>query len=263
VTRRQCVSCGTVFIALAYPAIPLSVAVSQTLPVPVSFTPAHSAEAQAPIEVSPEMRGDLLVARQRYLDAIQAYRQAPQDSAVIANKIGVAYHHMFDIVDARKNYERAIKLDPRYPEAINNLGATYHSEKDYKQAERYYRQAIKLSPNSALFYSNLGTAFFFDHKAKKGTAAYRQAFAIDPEVFERGSASRIEEGSTARDMAIVNYILAKTYAQAGMNDRALACLRKALGEGFNDRRKLMNDPELASVRETPEFAQLLNSQRAQ
>ena len=56
---------------------------------------------------------------------------------------------------------------------------------------------------------------------------------------------------------MVNYELAKTYANAGMNDRALDYLRKALGEGFNDRKKLMNDPELASLRETPEFLQLL------
>ena len=209
------------------------------------------------------MQGDLLAARKRYLDAIDAYRKGPQDSAVIANKIGVAYHHMFDVLDARKSYERAIKLNPKYAEAINNLGAIYHSEKNYKQAEKLYRKAIKLNPNSPLFYSNLGTAYFFEGNTKKGAEAYRQAFALDPEVFERGAGSKIEESSTVKDMAQVNSVLAKTYAQAGMNDLALNYLRKALGEGFNDRRRLMNDREFASVRETPEFLQLLSIQRSQ
>ena len=232
-------------------------------PEAASFMASSPPNVDAPIEVSPEMQGDLLAARKRYLDAIDAYRKGPQDSAVIANKIGVAYHHMFDVLDARKSYERAIKLNPKYAEAINNLGAIYHSEKNYKQAEKLYRKAIKLNPNSPLFYSNLGTAYFFEGNTKKGAEAYRQAFALDPEVFERGAGSKIEESSTVKDMAQVNYVLAKTYAQAGMNDLALNYLRKALGEGFNDRRRLMNDREFASVRETPEFLQLLSIQRSQ
>jgi tetratricopeptide (TPR) repeat protein len=237
------------------------VAISQTPPSEVGA--AAPPAANAPIQISPEMRGDLLVARQRYLDAIEAYKQAPQNSAVIVNKIGVAYHHMFDMVDAKRYYQLAIKLDPKCAEAINNLGAVYHAEKDYKEAERLYRKAIKLQPRNAAFYNNLGTAYFFAKNVKKGTEAFNQAFALDPEVFERGSSTRIQETSSTKDLATVNYTLAKTYAQAGMSQRALACLRKAIGEGFRDRKKLMTDPELASVRETPEFAQLLSIQRSQ
>ncbi|AXC10379.1 TPR repeat [Acidisarcina polymorpha] len=210
---------------------------------------------------SSELEGDLLAARQRYLDAIEAYRKASPDSATVINKIGVAYHHMFDITDARKYYQRAIELNPHYAEAWNNLGATYHAEKKYKEAQRCYRKAIKLNPNSPLFYSNLGTAYFFQGNSKKGAEAYRQAFALDPEVFERSSAARIEESSSTKDLAMVNYVLAKTYAKAGMNERALSYLRKALGEGFNDRKKLMTDSELASLRETPEFIQLIARER--
>jgi tetratricopeptide (TPR) repeat protein len=248
-------------VVLALPLLIPPVALAQDPPSSNNLAPAGIHSAPAP--VSPELRGDILLAHQRYLDAIAAYRQAPQDCAVIANKIGVAYHHMFDINDAKRYYEIAIRLNPNYAEAINNLGAIYHAQKDYKKAERLYRRAIKLEPHSALFYSNLGTAYFFEKKVKKGAEAYQQAFTIDPNVFEKGSESKIEEGSSTKDMANVNYVLAKTYAQAGNNDRALAYLRKALGEGFSDRRRLMNDPELASVRETPEFLQLLSRQRSQ
>jgi tetratricopeptide (TPR) repeat protein len=215
--------------------------------------------ATAPL--SAETQGDLLAVRQRYLDAIAAYKNAPQDSAVVVNKIGVAYHHMFDMVDAKKNYELAIKLNPRYAEAINNLGAVYHAEKNYKQAQRLYRRALKLNPNSPLFYSNLGTAYFFQGNTRKGAEAYRQAFALDPNVFERSGGSKIEELSSTKDLAKVNYVLAKTYAQAGMNDRALSYLSKALSQGFNDRRRLMSDPEFASLRETPEFHRMLSTEQ--
>lgn len=259
-TLRPCFSRFCFSLAVVLPSLLLPAARCQsTAAMEMSEIPQPA--GAPPIPLSPEMQGDLMVARQRYLDAITAYKQAPQNSAVIANKIGVAYHHMFDLADAKKNYQLAIKLNPSYAEAFNNLGAIYHAEKNYKQAERLYRKAIKLDPTSPLFYGNLGTAYFFEGNTRKGAEAYRQAFALDPGVFDHTGASRIEETSSTKDLAVVNYELAKTYANAGMNDRALDYLRKALGEGFNDRKKLMNDPELASLRETPEFLQLLAQRR--
>ena len=47
--------------------------------------------------------------------------RAPE-SAVIWNKIGIAYHQLLQLNLAKKNYEHALKLDPKYSEAINNLG---------------------------------------------------------------------------------------------------------------------------------------------
>ncbi len=256
-TLRSCIYRWCSF-AVVLPAAFIPPARSQSTASTVQVSEVHQPERLPEIQLSPELQGDLLAARQHYLDAIAAYKEAPQNSAIVANKIGVAYHHMFDLTDARQYYERAIKLDPHYAQAVNNLGAIYHAEKNYRQAEKLYRRAIKLDPKSPLFYSNLGTAYFFQGNLKKGTEAYRQAFALDPDVFEHTSASKVEELSSSKDLAAVNYALAKTYAQAGMTDRALTYLRKALGEGFNDRKKLMTDPELASLRETPEFLQLLS-----
>ncbi len=264
---RQRVSSYCLAVWLALPSLGAPVALGQkppTEPGVASGAQINAQPASQPLTpLAPELQGDLFAARQRYLEAIDAYHRAPQDNAVVANKIGVAYHHMFDLVDAKKYYVRAIQLNPNYPEAINNLGSIYQAEKNYHQAQRLYRKAIKLNPNSPLFYSNLGTSYFFQGNAKKGAEAFRQAFALDPHVFETGSAAKIEQPSSTKDMAIVNYTLAKTYAQAGDNERALAYLRKAFGEGFNDKKKLMTDREFASVRETPEFLQLISSERMQ
>lgn len=259
---RQRISCSCLGAVLALPSIVPLPATCQTQPTTVEFTSVRPPDHPI-VPVSPEMQGDLLTVRGRYLDAIEAYRKAPQDSAVVANKIGVAYHHMFDLIDAKKSYERAIQLDPHYAQPYNNLGAIYHAEKDYRKAQHYYKKAIKLNPKSPLFYSNLGTSYFLEGNVKKGAEQYAQAFALDPQVFEHNSATRVEEASSSRDLAAANYVLAKTYAQAGDNDRALAYLRKALAEGFSDRKKLMTDRELASLRETPEFQALLSSQRTQ
>ena len=248
--------------ALAVPSMAPPDAVCQISPVSAKSTSVRPAE-QHLLPLSPEMEGDLLTVRGHYLDAIEAYRRAPQDSAIVANKLGVAYHHMFDLTDAKTSYEHAIHLNPHYAEAVNNLAAIYQSQKNYRHAQSLYRKAIKLNPNAPLFYSNLGTSYFFQGNTRKGAEAYRQAFALDPHIFEHASSAKIEEASSSKDLAAVNYVLAKTYAQAGMNERALIYLRKAFGEGFNDRKKLMSDRDLASLRETPEFMALLSSQQMQ
>ena len=52
------------------------------------------------------------MARKMYREAVEVYKEGPLDSAVIWNKIGIAYHQMLQIDEARKNYEKAIKLNP-------------------------------------------------------------------------------------------------------------------------------------------------------
>lgn len=215
-----------------------------------------AAETSAPL--TPERRGDILMARKMYREAVETYREAPLDSAVIWNKIGIAYHQMMQLDVAKKHYERAIKLNPRYPEAINNLGTVHYARKSYRRAIGQYRKALKLAPQSASIYSNLGTAYFARKKYQDAADAYQTALSLDPEVFEhRSSYGVMLQERSVEERAKFHYYLAKTYAKAGMNDRALLYIRKALEEGFKERKKLLEDPEFTSMRELPEFQALL------
>lgn len=211
-------------------------------------------------QITQETQGDIFMANRRYLEAINAYMLAPSDSAVIWNKIGVAYHHLFAFQEAKKHYQRALKLNPKYPEALNNLGSVYYEEKNYRRAVKLYKKALKYSPDSAVTYSNLGTAYFADKKFREGAEAYQRAMSIDPEIFERNSLGKIEHQGPPGQRATVSYYLAKTYAQAGNNDKALEYLRKAFACGFRDRKKLMEDQEFSALRKTPQFQKLLNDQ---
>ena len=208
--------------------------------------------------LSPEKRGDILMARKMYREAAETYKEVKPDSAVKQNKIGIAYHQMLKLEIAKRYYERAIKIDPKYAEAINNLGTVYYSRKSYVRSIRFYRRALRLSPNSASVYSNLGTAYFARKDYKKASETYQKALALDPEVFEhRSTWGVLLQERSVEERAKFHYYLAKTYAQAGMNDRALLYIRKALEEGFTERKKLMEDPEFVSLRKLPEFQELL------
>src|SRR5437899_5222254 len=98
----------------------------------VTFKLPEQPNALTPL--SPENRADILMARKMYREAVETYKQGPQDSAVIWNKVGIAYHQMMQMDVAKKYYERSMKLDPKYPEAINNLGTIYYARKSYRQA---------------------------------------------------------------------------------------------------------------------------------
>ena len=219
---------------------------------------ALSASAQTTPSLTAEQRADILMARKMYREAIDVYKEGPLDSAIILNKIGIAYHQMLQMTDASKHYQQAIKLNPKYAEAINNLGTIYYAKRRYRRAIGQYNKALKLAPNSASIYSNLGTAQFARKKYEEASVSYQKALALDPEVFEHRSAyGTLLQERTVSEKARFHYYLAKTYASAGNTTRALQYIRMALEEGFKERRKLMEEPEFAKLRETAEFKELM------
>jgi len=221
-----------------------------------AVTPA-TLHPSAPPVLSPEMQGDLLMARGSYAAALQAYQLGSPQSAAICNKIGIAYHHLFALEEARKHYLMAIHLNPHYAEALNNLAAVYHGEHNYKLAEKTYKQSLKYAPDAALTYKNLGTAYLSDGKYKLGAQAFQKALTLSPNVFDTSRAQPIEDSGSRAQRADVSYYLAKTYATVGNNEQALLFLRKALAAGFSDRRRLIEDKDFAGLRDTPEFQQLM------
>lgn len=222
---------------------------------PPADKPASQAEP-----LSPERRGDIFMARKMYREAIDQYRQCEQN-AVILNKTGIAYHQLTNLGTAKKYYGRAIRLNPKYPEAVNNLGTVYYAQKSYRRAVGQYKKALLLSPESASVYSNLGTAYFARKQYKEAAEVYRKALSIDPEVFEhRSSYGVMLQERNVEERAKFHYYLAKTYAQAGMNDRAISYIRKALEEGFKERKKFVEEPEFAALQELPEFKEVIASE---
>jgi tetratricopeptide (TPR) repeat protein len=211
-----------------------------------------------PIQLNAEQRADILMARKMYREAVDVYKEGPQDSAIIWNKVGIAYHQMLQLEMARRNYEKSIKLNPQYSEAINNLGTVYYARKNYRKAISYYKRALKLAPESASVYSNLGTAYFARKKYKEAAEAYQTALSLDKDVFEHhGTYGVLLEERSVEERAKFHFYLAQTYAKAGMNDRALQYIRKALEEGFKEKKKLLEDPEFENLRDLEEFKQIL------
>jgi tetratricopeptide (TPR) repeat protein len=211
--------------------------------------------------LTPETRGDIYMARKMYREAVEAFRQGPSKDPVLLNKIGIAYHQMLQLDNARKSYEQAVKVKPDYVEALNNLGTVYYARKNFRRAMVWYNRALKLAPSeakSASIYMNLGTAQFARKQYEKATESYQTAMKLDPDVFEHhGNFGVILEERSVEERAKYHYYLAKLYAKKGRNDLALQYLRKSFEEGFKEKKKLEEDADFAGIRDLPEYKEII------
>jgi tetratricopeptide (TPR) repeat protein len=226
-----------------------------------SRTPLQADKADDRPEITPEIRGDIFMAKKQYREAIEMFRQGPPKDPVLWNKIGIAYHQMLQLDNALKSYQQAVRLKKDYLEAINNIGTIYYAHKNYRRAITYYRRALKVAPEenrAAAIYNNLGTALFSRKQYQEATQAFETALKLDPDVFEHNSTYGVLlEERSVEERAKYHYYVAKLYAKSGRNELALLYLRKALEEGLKERKQLQTDPEFASLRDTKEFKDLL------
>ena len=233
---------------------------AQTTNSPPKNTSPTTRKTLALEELPADKKADILMARGEYAAAITAYQQGDLKSAVVWNNIGMAYHHLFALDEARKAYQQSLTLNPRFAPAANNLAAVYYGQHEFRVAEHWYRKALKHTSESAVIYCNLGTAYFAEDKMKKGIKMYQKAFSIDPEVFSPNRAAMVEGGGSREQRVAINYYIAQTFASAGKQEQALLYLRKAMDEGFRDRKRLIEDKDFAVLRTTPEFQKLLDAE---
>ncbi len=152
----------------------------------------------------------------------------------------------------------ALKLNKKYPEAINNLGTIHYARKSYRRAISAYRKALELNPDSASIYSNLGTAYFARKDYRRAIECYEKAISLDPDVFERrGTHGVLLQERSVEERAKFHYHLAKVYAKNGRNDLALFYIRKSLEEGFKEKRRYLEESEFAEIRKLPEFEEIM------
>ncbi len=211
--------------------------------------------------LTPEMRGDIFMAEKKFREAAEMYQENSKGSAVMLNKTGIAYHQMLQLNVAEKYYRMALRVDPKYSEAVNNLGTIYYAKKSYRRAINQYKKALRLNPESASIWSNLAMGYFSRNDSGHAQEALQMALKLDPEVFEHRSTQGVllQERSVG-ERSKFHYYLAHTYAKAGRIDLAMQYIRKALEEGFKERKKIEEDPAFAAMRELPEFKELMVSE---
>jgi len=211
-------------------------------------------------------RADSLLARKYYEDAILEYLKvlaiAPRDH-VAHNKLGIAYHQLQRLDQAKKEYEVAKKIKPDYSEAWNNLGTIYYSQKKYGKAVKQYKKALQLQPASATAYHNMGAAYFGMKRYDEGFEAYREAYRLDPTILERVSNYGTIIKTAELNQAMMNFYMAKLYAENGQMEKALSFLLKALENGFTEFEKITKDPDFKVLVQDERLTRVMENKPSQ
>jgi tetratricopeptide (TPR) repeat protein len=225
--------------------------------------PLHRVDPPAPGATPEELeqRGDELRTDKNFLDAVDYYQAALRGapgSASVFNKIGISQLMMQRYKEAKKSFERAIKADRKHADAYNNLGVIDYQARNYNVAIRHYEKAISLKDDAASYYSNMGAAYFGKKQFDKAIQSYSKALELDPDIFERTShAGVLAQLPAPGDRAHYDYVLAKLYARAGVPDRSLHYLKKAMEDGYKDINDVYKDNEFSTLRKDPRFAELM------
>lgn len=232
-----------------------------------SVVPAQQASSSAATALDEgrnlEQQADAFRSQKDYVHALEFYDQALRKTpknALLWTKAGMVELQLGRREQARRRFEKAVKLKRDYAEAVNNIGVTYYLQKNYRKAIEQYKKALSMR-ESASFHSNLGAVYFDQKSYKSATQEYLRALQLDPEVLERTSATGISAHvSKPEDRAQYAFMLARLYAQAGDTPHCLNQLRTAMENGYPKLKEMVQKDEVfATVREDPKFVELMQA----
>jgi len=208
-----------------------------------------------------ERAGDEARTRKDYTQAITYYQAAlrkDRNNSALCNKLGLAELKNDDMAAARVDFERAVKLNPKFADAVNNIGAIAYMQKNYGAAAKHFKKAVALEETRPAFHVNLGAAWFSQKKVERALAEYGRALELDPEALRQESRAGITaQIASPEERAKYSYMLAKIYAKRGDVEGCLQCLRKAKEDGYRDLANVYKDEEFSRMRENPRLQEVV------
>ncbi len=197
----------------------------------------------------------IFMAEKKYEEAIRNFQEALKinpKNAVALNMIGIAYLNLNNYEQAKKYFERSSRADKKYPSAVNNLGMVYYHQKNYKRAIREYQRAVLVDPQQPGTHANLGFAYYNTNKMIEAATEFQKAIELDPQIFEHND----RVGSMVQDRSVSNhglffFTMARVYAQKNDAPHCAEYLRKSLEEGYKEVGKAYSDPAFKAVVNDP------------
>ena len=217
---------------------------------------------------------------ERALQAFQHVSQLNPDRAEGWANTGAVYYQQSKWNESIPMFQKAIELQPNAM-YFSNLGTTYFYLGRYGDAAQMFEKAVGLMGNNARFRLFLADAYRWSGQKAKASATYEQAISIayksvqvnpqDSEALGYLAICYAKQGDAkqatqfiARARGIdqqsneLMYEEATVQALAGKTKEALSSLEQAVRNGY-PLKQAESDPELKSIRETPDFSKIAAS----
>ncbi|OUV75462.1 MAG: hypothetical protein CBC91_07355 [Rickettsiales bacterium TMED131] len=131
------------------------------------------------------------------------------------NNLGVTLQEQGKLVEAITSYKAALKIKYNFPEAHNNLGNALQNQGKLKEAIVSYQTAIQQRSNFPEAHSNLGNALQKLGDLKAAVASYNRALQLNPNFVD------------------AYYNLGNAHKEQGDLKTAIACYQNALRQKGN------------------------------
>lgn len=95
------------------------------------------------------------------------------------NNLGIALYELKRFDDAVDVWKEALAVKPDYPEAHYNMGVALYQSGLYQPAIEAYRECIRLAPNDAYAHNNLGVALLRSGNRAGALSEWRKAIECD------------------------------------------------------------------------------------
>jgi hypothetical protein len=78
-------------------------------------------------------------------------------------------------------WNKAIRTNPKSPEAYNNRGLAFYNLKRYQKAVKDYSQAIRMNPEDPIAYNNRGNSYYEMMKYEPAQSDYNKSITLNPQ----------------------------------------------------------------------------------
>ena len=156
-----------------------------------------------------------------------------QDNAIAHTDLGVAFEEQGRTADALREYERAVQINPKLPQAQNNIARLLEKFGKLDEALEHYRTALQLRPQVPAFHEDVGTLLLKLGQSDEAMRYY-------------GTAAQLAPGDPRPHLLIARALL-----RQGKPTEALPEFREALRRDPNDLQTLTSFARVLAAHKEP------------
>jgi tetratricopeptide (TPR) repeat protein/predicted Ser/Thr protein kinase len=222
--------------------------------------------------------------RARYTEAVAHWEESLKltpDNIVVLRNLGAAYFVAGRPDEAASILQRALEVRPAAP-IYTNLGTIRFFQGRYTDAVAAFEKAVELTASNHLFWGNLGDGYrWAPGRRQDAPAAYRRALElIEQQISKQDGDANLESRRAVylvklgeRDTAVATiervvnqpnltaqilYRVTTVFELAGLRERALASLERALKAGYAVK-DLATEPEFTALRNDARYHRLVDA----
>ena len=137
------------------------------------------------IEYAPQMEVDFVISlfdKKLYNEAeseIQNLIVKYKNDENLYNIYGAILSRLQIFDKAKEKYQKALELNPKFPEALNNLAELMNQTREFNKAKQLCEEAIRLNKDYAEAYNNLGNSFVNLGFYKEANTFYEKSLILN------------------------------------------------------------------------------------